>query len=170
MVLGDIGDGVYNFVYLLHIVSIIVGIGGVVLNGVYAAQIKARTGLAAMAVVEANAFVTWRVAELFIYSIPIWGFALVGLSDGVWEFGDTWVWLSFVLYLAAVGISHGMLHPAQKRFTQVLGGAAAGNAGVSPSSEPELVALDKRMAIAGTVLNVLILLILILMIWKPGAD
>ncbi|HEX8581689.1 MAG TPA: DUF2269 family protein [Acidimicrobiales bacterium] len=168
MVLADVGDGLYNLFFLLHILSIILGFGAVMLNGVYAGQVKARTGLAALAVAEANTFVGFRVAEWIIYSVPIWGFALLGLSDGVWELGETWVWLSLLLYLAALGISHALLRPAVRQFNTTLGQAAAGNAGVAPASVPELVALDKRLAAIGGALNVLVLVILVLMIWKPG--
>lgn len=168
MVLADVGDDVYNVFYLLHIVSIVAGIGGVVLNGVYAAQVKARTGLAAVAVADANSFVTWKVAEWFIYAIPIFGFALIGLSDDAWDFGQIWIWLSLLLYLVAVGVSHAVMRPAANRFRDVLTRSASANAGVAPATVPELVALDKRMAVVGTVLNLLILAILVLMIWKPG--
>lgn len=166
MVFADVGDGLYNLFYLLHIVAVVVGLGSVILNGVYAAQAKARTGAGALAIFEAMQFVTWKVAEWFIYSIPIWGFALLGLSDGVFEFGETWVWLSFVLYLVAVGVSHAVMRPAAESYRAALAGAGSG--GVSVADRPDLVALDKRMAAVGGALNVLILLILILMIWKPG--
>ena len=168
MILGDVGDGLYNVLFLLHIVSVIAGFGAVVLGGVYAAQVKARTGMAALAVAEANTFVILKVAEWFIYAVPLFGFGLVGLSDGQWDFGQTWVWLSTVLYLVALGVSHGLLRPTARRFNTVLAGAAHGNAGVAPSSVPELVALDKRLGGLGGVLNVLLLVILVLMIWKPG--
>ena len=35
----------------------------------------------------------------------------VGLSDPVWKFSQTWVWLAIVLYIVALGISHGVLFP-----------------------------------------------------------
>lgn len=168
LVLAEIGDGAYKLFYLLHIVAVVVGIGGVVLNGVYAAQVKARTGMAALAVAEANSFVTWKVAQWFIYAIPIFGFGLIGLSDDVWEFGQTWIWLSLLLYVVAIGLSHGLLHPAEKRFREVLGRSGGAGAGVAPGSVPELVALDKRMAGIGTALNLTVLVILVLMVWKPG--
>jgi uncharacterized membrane protein len=168
MVLADVGDGIYNVFFLLHILAIVLGFGAVMLNGVYAAQVKARTGLSALAVAEANTFVGFKVAEWIIYTVPIWGFALLGLSDGVWELGDTWVWLSLLLYLAGLGISHALLRPTVQRFNTTLGQAAAGNAGVSPASIPELVALDKRLAAIGGLLNLLVVVVLVLMIWKPG--
>lgn len=166
MVFADVGDGIYKVFYLLHIVAVIVGLGSVVLNGVYAAQAKARTGVGAVAIVEATEFVTWKISQWFIYSIPIWGFALLGLSDGVWEFSELWVWLSLVLYVVAVGISHAVMKPAVESYRAALAGGGSG--GASTANRPDLAALDKRLAAGGGALNVLLLVILILMIWKPG--
>ena len=55
----------YNVVLFLHILSAIVGIGGVTLNGLYAAQAQKRQGPTGRAVSEANYTVT-NVAEKVI--------------------------------------------------------------------------------------------------------
>ena len=75
---------------------------------------KKRRGPEALAIYEANYKVS-KVGEYFIYAVFVLGLALVGMSDKVWKFSQTWVWLAIVLYLIALGLSHGVLFPAVKR-------------------------------------------------------
>src|SRR5439155_19151357 len=111
------------------------------LDGVYGDQIKARmqAGRAAEAIgiFEAN-FTVSKIGEYFIYGVFIFGLALVGLSDSVWEFGQTWVWLSIVLYVVAIGLSHGVLQPAVKRMGVLMREMVAGPppAGAPPAGGP----------------------------------
>src|SRR4051794_38417740 len=99
MVIATLRDGTYNFVLLLHLVAVVVGFGGVLLNGLYGAQAKKRPGPGGLAITEANFFVSTKVAEIAIYLVPLFGFALVGLSDSAWSFSDAWITASIVLYV-----------------------------------------------------------------------
>src|SRR5580765_134132 len=94
----------FKVLLVLHILSAIVGIGGVVLNGLYAAQAQKRPGPTGRAVSEANFAVT-GVAEKVIYLIPVFGILLVLASNKGVRFGDTFVWLSLLLFVIAIGIS-----------------------------------------------------------------
>src|SRR3954451_3666888 len=108
MVLAAFRSNIYNALLVVHISLAIVGVGGVLLNGVYGAQAKQRPGPGGLAITEANFFVSTKIAEICIYLVPIVGFALVGLSDDVFSFSQTWVWLSIVLYVIALGVTHSM--------------------------------------------------------------
>src|SRR3954471_5149227 len=99
MVIATLRDGFYDFMLLLHLVAVVVGFGGVLLNGLYGAQAKQRPGPGGLAITEANYWVSVSVAEKAIYLVPLFGFALIGLSDGAWSFGDTWISASLVLYV-----------------------------------------------------------------------
>src|SRR4051812_19249824 len=116
---GGVNSGIYKFLLVLHILSAIVGLGAVMLNGLYAAQTQRRPGPAGRAVFEANLFVT-QVAEYVIYLIPIFGIALIYTSDKVWKFSQTWTWLSLLLYLIAIGISHAVMKPGAKRILALM--------------------------------------------------
>ena len=61
---------------MLHILSAIVGLGAVMLNGIYAAQGQKRPGPPGRAISEAN-FAVSQVAEKVIYLIPVFGILLV---------------------------------------------------------------------------------------------
>ena len=54
------------------------------LNAVYGAQAKARRGPEGLAIVQAN-FKATEIAQYFIYAIPIFGIALVFMSDDIIE-------------------------------------------------------------------------------------
>lgn len=132
----------YKFVLLLHILSAIIGFGGVLLNGLYASRAKKRPPAEALAVVEDNAWVSMKVAEIFIYLTAVFGLGLVGLSDRQWKFSQTWVWLALVIYVVALGI---LPRPAH-----------------APGEEAH------RPHALGLVLHVALVAIPLLMIWKPG--
>ena len=80
MFIATLRDGTYDLVLFLHITCAIVGFGGVLLNPIYGAQAQRRPGPGGLAITEAN-FAVNKVAEIFIYAVPILGFGLVGLSD-----------------------------------------------------------------------------------------
>ena len=109
---------------MLHILTVIIGLGTVFLNAIYGAQAKSRRGPDGLAIAQANLKVT-EIAQYFIYAIPIFGIALVFMSktDGIdiYKFDQTWIWLSLVLYIVALGLSHGLLLPAVKRMQVLMG-------------------------------------------------
>src|SRR5689334_19137341 len=100
----------YRILFLLHILSAIVGFGAVMLNGVYGAEIKKRKGAEGLAIFHANEKVS-HIGQYVIYTVPLWGLGLVGMSDGVWKFSQTWVIVAIVLYVVAIGASHGLMQP-----------------------------------------------------------
>jgi uncharacterized membrane protein len=161
MLAAGINSGIYKFVLVLHILSVVVGIGAVMMNGIYASQAVKRLGATGRAVSEAN-FEVSKIAEYVIYTIPIWGLALVGLSDKAWKFSQTWIWLSLVIYIVAIGISHGVMIPGHKRFTELVAEAEG-----KPTAEMNEV--GQRLAIGGMTLNLIVVILIALMIWKPGA-
>ena len=85
-------------------------------------------GAEALGIYEANLTVS-KIGEYFIYAVFIFGFALLGLSDSAWKFSQTWMWLSVVLYIVGIGLSHGVVMPTVKRMgvlmREVLAGPAA---------------------------------------------
>jgi hypothetical protein len=171
-VVATINGGFYKLFLVLHILCAIVGFGAVYLNGVYGAEMKKRRGAEAIAIYDANYRVS-KIGEYVIYGVFIFGFALVGLSDSVWEFSQTWVWLSIVLFVFGIGLSHGVLLPAVRRMGVLMremasGGPPPAGAGGPPPQAAEMENLGKRVGITGAALNVLVVVFLFIMVWKPG--
>src|SRR4051794_13742163 len=161
MVIAAVNDGMYHFLFFLHISAAIVGFGGVVLNGVYGAQAKQRPGPGGLAINEANLFVTKKICEIAIYLVPLFGFGLIGMSDSAWKFSQTWVIASLVMYVVAIGIAHSVLLPNAKRMAALQRAlvAAPSAVGGPPSQTAEMEAAEKKLAAAGTINNLLLVAI-----------
>ena len=165
---GGTNSGIFKLLTVLHILSAIVGIGGVMLNGLYAAQAQKRQGPTGRAVSEANYAVT-QVAEKVIYLVPVFGILLVLASDKGVTFGDTFVWLSLVLFAIALGISHSVLIPGHRKINSLLLEMEQGPppVGGPPPQVAQIQALGKQQGGSAAVLDLLLVAILSLMIWQP---
>jgi hypothetical protein len=169
MLAVGINSGIYKFLLLCHILSVVVGIGAVMLNGVYAAQAQKNPGAPGRAVSEANEFVS-SVAEKVIYLIPVFGILLILVSDDAWKFSQTWIWLALLLYIAAVGVAHAVLTPGHRRINELLREMenSPPPAGGAPPQVAEIQKLGQRQAMAGMFNNLAVVVLIALMIWKPG--
>jgi uncharacterized membrane protein len=165
-------SGIYRAILVLHILCAIVGFGAVMLNAIYGAESKKRPGPEGIAVFDAN-FRVSRIAEYFIYAVFVLGFVMVLLDVG-WEFSQTWVWLAMAIYIAAVALSRGVLIPTLERMRVLMGELAAGpSPGAGPPAGPppqvaELEVLGRRLGVVGPVLDLAVVAVLVLMVWKPG--
>jgi uncharacterized membrane protein len=160
----------YNIVKVLHILCAIVGFGAVTLNGLYGAQAKKRGGSEAAAIGQAVYRVS-TVGEYFIYAVFVLGIGLVAMGNNFFDFGQTWVWLSMVLYITGLGLSHGVLRPRVRRMNGLmveLAGSPGSAAGGPPPQAVELEALAKQVATTEMALNLLLVVILVFMVFKPG--
>ncbi len=170
----------YRILVVLHIMCAIIGFGAVYLNALYGQQIRKRQGREGLAVYEANFFVS-RVGQYFIYGVFVFGFLAVLASDDSWKFDQTWIWLAMLLYLVALGVSHGVLLPAVKRMGALMqelvdagsgppppAGPPAGAATGPPPQVAELGTLGQRVGATGAFLDVMVVVIVCLMIWKPA--
>jgi hypothetical protein len=167
LALGGTNTGIWKFFLVCHILVAIVGLGSVMLNGIYAAQAQKRQGPSGRAVSEANEFVS-NIGEKFIYLIPVFGILLVIFSDKGIKFSNTFVWLGLTLYLIAIGISHAVMIPGHRKINELLLEMEEHPpAGGAPPQVAEVQAIGKRMAPAGMVLNLMIVVILFLMVWQP---
>jgi uncharacterized membrane protein len=158
---------VYDFLLILHILAVVFGIGPMVLNGVYAAKAKKLGPPGQGAVMSVN-FDVSMLAEKIIYLIPVFGIllVLVGGDDRNLEFDQTWLWLSLLLYVVALGISHGVMVPGAKAM-QAIGAKFAAGQG-TPEDGATAGGLEKRLAAGGMMLNLLAIVIIVLMVTQPG--
>ena len=171
MLLARVGDTPYRVVLLLHILTAIIGFGAVFLNALYGRAAERRKGAEGLAIAEANYDVS-QVAEYFIYAVPVFGILLVLMSDDVIEFSEAWISASFVLYILGLGLSHGVLRPNVKKMQalmrEMVTGTAAGSSAGRPPQVDEMEQRARIVGITGAALNLLVVILLYLMIWKPG--
>jgi uncharacterized membrane protein len=166
-------SGAYKFFFALHLLTVIVGFGSVMLLGVFGTKAKRRGGREGSAVAEIALDVAEHWSAWFIYAVPVLGILLVLLSDDAWKFSQAWISLSFLLYLVGLGLVHAVHFPNLRRMNQLAAElnaapAAGGSTGGPPPQVAELEARGRRAALVGAVLNLLVVAVVFLMVWKPG--
>lgn len=142
----------YRALLLGHLLSILVAFAPAAVHPFLSAQTKAEGDDGAFRRQLANQAANGR--RLYLPALVVaggFGVAMVLVSDGVWGFGQTWVSLAFLVWLALAGVISGLLLPAERR-------AAAGDE-----------AAERLVDRGGQIATVLLLVMLYLMIWKPGA-
>jgi uncharacterized membrane protein len=160
----------YDIVKSLHILAAIIGFGAVFFNALYGFKAKEKRGPEA-AFLAHTVYDVSKIAEWFIYAVFILGFAALGMSDDRWKFGQTWVWLSVLLYLVGIGLSHAIVLPNARRINALmdeLSVAGAPGAGGPPPQALELEERGKRQATVAMVLDLILVVIVFLMVMKPG--
>jgi uncharacterized membrane protein len=187
-----VDSGAYDTVLVLHVLCVIIGFGGVFLNGIYGAEAKRRRGGEGLAVFEATERVG-KIAEMFILAVPVFGITLVLMSHSQWKFSQPWVAAALAIYAVALTLSFGFHLPNLRRMgglmhelvglaaapVAVAGGsvptddssaaAAIAAAGGPPPQALELERRGKLAGIYGGTLNLAIVAVVILMVWKPGS-
>lgn len=73
------------------------------------------------------------------------------------EFGDTWIWLSLVLWAVAAAITLGVIVPTLNKATKLI------------EAEDSVVTLTARVAASGGLVGLIFLVIVVLMSYKPGS-
>jgi uncharacterized membrane protein len=161
-------SGIYKVVLVLHLVTVIVGFGGLAVSGFLGAMAAGRRNRDG-AVIGQAVDKGYSFSEWFVYAVPILGIVLVLLSEDVFTFGQLWISLSFVLYIVAIGLLHGVHLPTVRRIgallAEVNGGSGSGGA---PPQAAELDKLGAKAGAVGGVLNLIGVVIVFLMVFKPG--
>jgi uncharacterized membrane protein len=103
-----------------------------------------------------------RIIAGIVAAIIVLGILLVVLSDDQWKFSDPWISLSFLLYIVLVVLMVAVQAPNVRKLI-----AARQAAGGEMTAEAQ--ALARTSAMVGGVINVLWVVVLILMVFKPGA-
>jgi len=174
VVLAAVGDDAYNIVLVLHILAAIVGFGALMLNGIYGQQAKSRRGREGLAIAEANYLVS-SIGQYFIYAVFVLGVLLVLMSSDAWDFGQSWIWLSILVYVVAVGLYHGGFTPRvrkmialQRELVDTGPPPQGAPAGGPPPQVAQIEELGRQVGIISTALHVALVLILVFMVFKPG--
>jgi uncharacterized membrane protein len=168
-----VDSGIYKFTLVLHLITVVIGFGATFWASFYGMQAKARRGREGLAIAEASFDIVERMASWFIYAVPILGILLVLFSEDTWQFSEAWISLSFLIYIVAIGLVHGLHVPNLRRMNVLMaelaaGPPAGGAAGGPPAQAVELEQRGKRAAMIGGLLNAAWVLILVLMVFKPG--
>ena len=159
----------YRFMLLLHIACAILGFGSVAFNGMYRARARQRGGAMEAVLLEENSAVS-RIAEVGIYGVFVFGI-LVALTSKVagkfaWEFKQSWLSAAMVLYLVDIAVLHAFIHRGERQYSALL--AKANGSGGGNGDVAQLEQLERRISLGWVAFDVVFLVILYLMVFKPG--
>jgi len=159
----------FQILVLLHILCVIGGFGAVAYNALYMSLAQRRPGGGTGAVIEVNTLVS-GFAELLIYAALLFGVGAVTASRSTIKFSDAWVSAAFAVYLVDVGVLHGWIKRYQRQYAATVNrletpGAEAGSVEVDLA---QLKLLERRVSLGWGVFNLLVVVAVYLMVFKPG--
>jgi len=150
MILAAYGSTLYKLLYLGHMVTFLVAFAAAVINPILVAKVKGDGDEPSL--LRLAGHIAGNGRQIHFPALVLLGaFGLGMVFEGDLDFGDAWVSLAFLVWLAMCGIITGLMLPSERKL-------AAGDR----SAE----ALVER---AGQIVTLLLLVMLYLMIWKPGA-
>ena len=143
-------SGVYRLLLLLHIVAVVAAFAPLVVQTPLLRQLT-RTRRGDIPVVVGGLLGNnRRIHAPSLIVAGFFGILLVAMSDDVWKFSQAWVSLAFLVWIAMNGVLHGVQLPAQRKL-------AKGDR-----------SMQQRLDLADGILALLFLLMVVLMIWRPG--
>ncbi len=154
---------IYRIVLVLHIAAAFVGFGGVIAHGAYNAKAFAAKASEAITLLRTTKSVT-SLAYNAIYGVFLLGIVLIAVSDGEWGFGEPWVSMSFVIWFALVGVTHGLIRPAS---SGLLERAEVLDPDASMSEDGEVMGLAKKLALGEGIFQLLVVAAIVVMVWGP---
>lgn len=150
MILAAVGDTGYNVMLFLHILLAMAAFAPAFVHPIVSTQAKAldhETGR----VIGFIAQNSQRIYSVALILTGLVGFGLVGMSDKVHRLGDGWLIAAIVVWIAMNGVLHAVQIPAEKAW-------AAGDD-----------AAEQKVRMGGAMLTLLLLVMLYLMVFQPGA-
>ncbi|WP_446665441.1 hypothetical protein [Flexivirga sp. B27] len=167
---------------LLHLVTAIFAVGPLV-HAVTTASRGLRRGDGDA--VESSA----RMAKIYSIAsvlVVVFGFGLMSQKRRGKElasFGDTWIWLSLVLWAVAIVVTFVVIVPSLDRAAETLRAPSESGDEPSRSSSPEersgggrietsaaaVSSYTARVAASGGVVGIIFVVIVVLMVYRPGS-
>ena len=159
----------YHLLVLFHIISAVAGFGGLAYRAFVLDLARHRGDAAAAGVLAVYGQIS-QLAEALVYGVGIFGIAAVAVGGGHRYFQKAWVLAALVIFVVMVGLLHGLVRPAERRYRAVMLELAQTPALAPPARPPQLAELDRlrqRVGAGMGTFNVLLLAALYLMVFKP---
>ena len=144
-----------KIMFALHLLFAIFAIGPLV-HAVTTAARGVRNGDAAATAYSA------RIARIYAGAsvlVVVFGFGLMASKENgheVAKISETWIWLSAVLWLLAVGLVQAVVVPTLNKATALI------------NKQESAASLTGRVAAAGGVVGIVFAVIVFLMVYQPG--
>ncbi len=148
----------FNLLLSLHVLFAIFAVGPLVHAATTAAR-GIRTGDGAATASSARTVRIYSYASVLVVLV---GSAMMSLDspdkkgEKVAQFGDTWIWLSVLLWLVAVAVALLAVVPALDKASALIG------------KQESVVAMTARVAAPGGIVGLIFAGIVFLMVYRPG--
>jgi hypothetical protein len=151
MILADYGDSLFKVLFLGHMLAFVMAFAPAVINPIMMAKLKAQEDFETLPKVAGVAASNGRYIHFpALIALGGFGIAMVLWSDPAFGFDQAWVGLAFLDWIAISGLVSAVMLPGERKM-----------------AEGDL-SVEKRVETTGQIITVLTLLMLYLMIWKPG--
>ena len=157
----------FDVVLLLHVGCAVVGLVSMAAAAATASRLRRTLSAPAPLPEPLRRYfrpgVNW--AGRFVYGIPVFGFALIAMSEGAYALSDGWVVTGLALFAAVAVLAEGVLWPAERRLKAAV-------AALEPATGPNPVAgpMDRdatTMARAAVAALVLLVAGMVVMVAQP---
>ncbi len=145
-----VADTPYNIVLVLHIVAVIAALAPAFAHPFLGAQSKRLDKTGQQLMLGFLASNSQRIYAPALIVAGLLGFGLSGMSDGVFEMSQGWLIGAVIVWLAMNGVLHAVLIPAEKAMASGIESAEA------------------RVTAGGGIISILAIVMLVLMVFKPG--
>ena len=163
----------YRLLVLLHVVCAVGGFGALVYGGLVL-ELARRRGEAAAAGVLAVYGQISQLGEILVYGVLLFGIGAVVASGHRRSFSQAWVAAGLAVLVVMVGVLHGLVRPAERRYRHAMLELAQLPVATPPARpagmaelQAQLDGLRRRVSAGWGAFNVLLLGALYLMVFKP---
>lgn len=173
------GDFLYDLFLFLHILAAIVGFGSTFVWPALSSRARKLPPEQGYAITHAGLETSKVLTRPVIWGVGLTGVVLTLLwgneiDDVAEAFGEPWVSTAILLYVIAIAVSEVLHLPNLKAMDELGGRLASGQAtppagGGPPAEVAELQQRGKRAGMFGGILHLIFVVILYLMVFKPGA-
>ena len=160
----------FTFYLVVHILLVVVAFGPTFAFPGISAMTRKDPGHA-VAYVRVIEFIERRMTIPLAVLVPLAGVGLIYTAPGhidLWK--SEWLVISIVLYIAAFSFAVFVQSKNAARMLHLMQQMPAGPPPPGAEPPPEVVALGKRLQFGGMYLTASVVVILLLMVWQPGAS
>lgn len=140
----------YKLMLVLHLLTVVAAFAPGFVWPAVAARLKKQQKPVGSTVGDLSSANITRIHGPSLVLTGLFGFGLIGFSDGAIEFSQPWISVAMLLWFVMMGVMFGMQLPAEKK-------AAAGDTSA-----------DKLVSMSSGIVTLLFVIQLFVMVWQPG--
>jgi uncharacterized membrane protein len=163
------GDALYDLVYWVHLLTVIVGFGSTFVWPFLAVKSREVGDVRLSYYIGQMSLQGGKIlSSSFIYAVGVTGILLVVLAGPI-GFADTWISIALTIYIVALGVSLGLHLPNLRAMNDLQRQMAEGSGKADNASlGAELAERGKKAGMYGGILHLLFALLLLDMVFQPG--